>query len=505
MATHGDDALFDWASLWASSPSSPPPPEFVHDGVRVQRVAGRGWGVVATRDLSEGTLVMACPPVAVARPGEPCAAASPHAWARGKPDRVLLLRRIHAAVLADASGRLRAAIRALSGVGDAAGAGASPSQSDDDVAVAACEANAFSITHVGHAYQLGGDARPAHDDGELVGCGLWLAPSRLNHSCAPNCRWSHVGDVMVVRATQRVAAGDELTHSYVGVVGGLADGARRRARLRAGYGFDCRCELCSQERALAAQLGWGAPAAVAVGTALPPTPAPAPPALSASSLHAWRLKDTDDPDGVVSRCVASLPLARPDDSEEARSPHGGDLLGHAMRLAVGACVSVAGAGAGDSVATPTAAVPLLVRVAACAALSGLPTGAALAGRWLATARDCAWCEGVRGTQLDEGVKAALQRVLLMAQHPRAFGGRVGGGGDGGDGGGGRADADATVRRLQGEVDAARRAFALAYPVELFARMPVLRFLVDEANAELRAAAGASWAAVEGGERGPLCM
>ena len=465
MAAPGD-SQFDWLRLWSAPPSSAPPPvEFVHDGVSVRRVAGRGWGVVATRDLDEGALIMACPPVAVGRPGEPCAgaAASPHAWARGKPDRVLLLRRIRDAVLADASGRLRGAIRALSGCGDAAGvgAGADPAASDDDVAAAVCEANAFSITHAGHAYQLGDDGsrRPLHDDGELVGCGLWLAPSRLNHSCAPNCRWIHVGDVMCVRAVQRVAAGTELTHSYGGVVGGLQDGARRRARLRAGYGFDCRCELCSQELALEARLGLCAGAGAAPPRALEP------PAKADS--HAWRLEDTHDPAGVVARCVASLPL-----------PPDPDTLAQAMRLAVGASVSVAGAAAVDSVATPAAVVPLLVRMAAVVSMGsqsqGRQNGASLAGRWLALARDCAWREGVRGTQLDEGVKAALQRVLLMAQHPRAFG-RAGE----------RADGDA-VRCMQAEVDAARRAFSWAYPPELFAHMPVLRFLVDEANDELRA-------------------
>lgn len=54
--------------------------------------------------------------------------------------------------------------------------------------------------------------------GSLLGPeGLWVLPSLINHSCAPNCLWLHVGSAMFVRSLRRLPAGEEVTIAYANV------------------------------------------------------------------------------------------------------------------------------------------------------------------------------------------------------------------------------------------------------------------------------------------------
>ncbi|EFJ49902.1 hypothetical protein VOLCADRAFT_89375 [Volvox carteri f. nagariensis] len=88
----------------------------------------------------------------------------------------------------------------------------------------------------------------------LSGCvGLWPPFSLINHSCAPVASYGLVGDVMVVRAAADLPAGQQVTISYFGrrALGPLE---LRRAYLRQHYGFVCACERCVLE---AAGLGEG--------------------------------------------------------------------------------------------------------------------------------------------------------------------------------------------------------------------------------------------------------
>jgi hypothetical protein len=75
--------------------------------------------------------------------------------------------------------------------------------------------------------------------------GLWCRTSRFNHSCQPNCHWNVIGDVMIVRLSRDVAAGEELTVSYHPVVDTYE---RTRAKLSS-FGFECSCARCSSFRA----------------------------------------------------------------------------------------------------------------------------------------------------------------------------------------------------------------------------------------------------------------
>eukprot|EP00906_Rhabdomonas_costata_P032455 RCo045722 len=69
--------------------------------------------------------------------------------------------------------------------------------------------------------------------------------SRFNHSCWPNACALHGQGRAVVYALREVAAGDELTISYLDL-GQPLPFEQRRAVLREQFGFDCECELCAQ-------------------------------------------------------------------------------------------------------------------------------------------------------------------------------------------------------------------------------------------------------------------
>jgi hypothetical protein len=82
----------------------------------------------------------------------------------------------------------------------------------------------------------------------MTGSGVYPLAALLNHSCAPNCILRYTGTgVLEVVASCEIAAGVELTHSYVDLV---STTTTRQERLQTTYGFDCTCARCQ---------GWNVP------------------------------------------------------------------------------------------------------------------------------------------------------------------------------------------------------------------------------------------------------
>jgi SET and MYND domain-containing protein len=71
-----------------------------------------------------------------------------------------------------------------------------------------------------------------------------LAPL-LNHACAPTCHFVQEDARMRIRCIQPVAAGEELTVSYLHP---YLSRRVRRAKLRTGHFFDCACARCTDPR-----------------------------------------------------------------------------------------------------------------------------------------------------------------------------------------------------------------------------------------------------------------
>lgn len=70
-------------------------------------------------------------------------------------------------------------------------------------------------------------------------CGIWSYASMINHSCMSTADRAFIGDMMIVRATQDMEAGDEVTISYRGPQfrGDMHETIRS-------WGFECGCALC---------------------------------------------------------------------------------------------------------------------------------------------------------------------------------------------------------------------------------------------------------------------
>ena len=87
-----------------------------------------------------------------------------------------------------------------------------------------------------------------HVDGQLV-CfarAVYLTAARFNHSCRPNVTRIRHGKRMIFVTNRPVSPGEELSITYV-QLGGSQE--TRQSVLRDHYGFHCRCELCSAQKA----------------------------------------------------------------------------------------------------------------------------------------------------------------------------------------------------------------------------------------------------------------
>lgn len=76
--------------------------------------------------------------------------------------------------------------------------------------------------------------------------GIWLRASHINHSCWGNVRRSFIGDMLILRATQDIAAGTELTFSYFNDRGPAP--ALRNPKLLEHWGFECSCAMCADAK-----------------------------------------------------------------------------------------------------------------------------------------------------------------------------------------------------------------------------------------------------------------
>ncbi|QGI87410.1 hypothetical protein CEK25_002366 [Fusarium fujikuroi] len=79
-------------------------------------------------------------------------------------------------------------------------------------------------------------------DTKFLTSGIWLLPSRINHSCVNNCRRSFIGDMQIIRATQDMSAGTELLLSYRAPCSFESYEEVQHHLSR--WGFKCVCDLC---------------------------------------------------------------------------------------------------------------------------------------------------------------------------------------------------------------------------------------------------------------------
>ena len=77
-------------------------------------------------------------------------------------------------------------------------------------------------------------------------CGLYVKASYVNHSCYSNARRSFIGDVLILRATRNIPAGQEITFWYAPP---KADHSSDKTQEKLqNWDFQCTCEICSHDR-----------------------------------------------------------------------------------------------------------------------------------------------------------------------------------------------------------------------------------------------------------------
>jgi hypothetical protein len=84
--------------------------------------------------------------------------------------------------------------------------------------------------------------------------GFWIHASYLNHSCLPNSVRTFLGDVLFLRATHDISAGEEITSQYVAPELILED---RQQKYKGSWGFECDCHLCQTDRDAGAEVEQG--------------------------------------------------------------------------------------------------------------------------------------------------------------------------------------------------------------------------------------------------------
>lgn len=82
----------------------------------------------------------------------------------------------------------------------------------------------------------------SHELEHLGGSGLFLNACRMEHSCAPNCSFTTLGDELWMTAIRAVAPGEPLSIDYGNFF--YRPTPERRESLRDSYGFDCLCAAC---------------------------------------------------------------------------------------------------------------------------------------------------------------------------------------------------------------------------------------------------------------------
>ncbi|KAG8846829.1 hypothetical protein FRB91_000413 [Serendipita sp. 411] len=77
-----------------------------------------------------------------------------------------------------------------------------------------------------------------------LGCALYILPSYFNHACASNANRVFFGSVMVLRASKGIAAGAEVTLSYCSA----ENPYQERKKVLPKWFPECDCSLCTEDR-----------------------------------------------------------------------------------------------------------------------------------------------------------------------------------------------------------------------------------------------------------------
>ncbi|KAL2623501.1 hypothetical protein R1flu_003706 [Riccia fluitans] len=225
--------------------------------VEIQYVPHAHRGVVATRDMRPGTLILVSNAIAVSR--------SPtEFWSDSR-----ISRANYNELIAQLSSQMKSSRRRMSQVCSLAstyyvGKSIPPmdmfkpgkdiewnefqKDMDKEQLGAVVRYNAFDAIKCTDPIPFG-DVETEFNTGSGTGIsafGVWALPSFLNHSCSPNCSVMFVEKAMFVRASRDIATGEELTIAYCN----LYETMENRQDSLKWWNFRCKCDRCRLEESL---------------------------------------------------------------------------------------------------------------------------------------------------------------------------------------------------------------------------------------------------------------
>ncbi|KPV78180.1 uncharacterized protein RHOBADRAFT_40724 [Rhodotorula graminis WP1] len=223
--------------------------------VKVVEIKGRGGGrgIVATRDIKAGELLLEAFATGEATKGRLVMGYDLTRNMASRASKMALVEACAAKVQDDPSAA--ALLYALHGGEKAEPVGAAvlgaqqdreldsssqPAFADIARIEGICLVNAFSLRRTNMC-----DDDAGHDLVEDGGSALFLGGSLFNHSCTPNASWTLYGDVQVVRARAPVKAGDEVFAAYVPA---SSAPEKRDSLFKLHFPNGCTCAYCVDER-----------------------------------------------------------------------------------------------------------------------------------------------------------------------------------------------------------------------------------------------------------------
>lgn len=197
--------------------------------VVVAELKGRGRGLVATRQIKKGELVLAEQPAVVVQDGGDLAATGERVKKQVSSLSPSLSSQFYQLTRKPGVEELAAQLS------QAAGRDPEKRLIADKVSANARETAIFLNNDIG-----------ADEDTKC----LYLSLALTNHSCAPNCAWTCALEPpntkkMELRAIRNIKPKEEVTVSYTMVECRFSCTSERQSRLKEGWAFACNCTICS--------------------------------------------------------------------------------------------------------------------------------------------------------------------------------------------------------------------------------------------------------------------
>jgi tetratricopeptide (TPR) repeat protein len=206
--------------------------------IEIQEISGKGRGIVATKDISPGTLLIAAKAFSVVYGTEKdtlnkCIHLNLASDKAISPTSYKLMSRILQKMQTNAS--FAAKVYELCSGKESENSKVDGHIFDPDLIEKICQMNAFSLEHFGANNSL----QHLHDS-----CALFTRPvCYLNHSCDRNASRFFIGDFIFIHAVAPISKGSEILISYINPVENLS----RRKLLLEDYGFNCDCKFCTMD------------------------------------------------------------------------------------------------------------------------------------------------------------------------------------------------------------------------------------------------------------------